>query len=582
MIAYRAPVDDYMFIFGRVLNLPDHPAHPLGELGLDDVRALLEGCASVCEKEVRPVNVAADIEGSRLGEHGALTATGIRAAYRALQEGGWIGLQSSVEHGGSGLPNVVGKAVHEMRSSASMAVAGFAELTEAVVLALAGFGTEEQKRVYLPKLSTGQWTGSMHLTEPQAGSDIGLIRTKATRQDDGSYRITGSKIFITDAEHDLTDNVVNLVLARVEGAPAGTRGLSLFLVPRFLPDRDGLPGRRNGLGYTALEHKMGLHGSVTGTIVYDFAVGFLVGVESQGLDPLFTMVNDTRLGVGLQALAAAEAAYQAALSYAHERRQGRLPGGGRDGPVPIVAHADVCRMLLQIAGFVEGGRVLSSWIALQMDIAASGDGDAAATVALMTPLVKAFFTDEGFAAVDLALQVHGGHGYIVDTGVEQLLRDVRVTRIYEGANGIVADDFATRRIVADGGATLMRLMEQISADLDACSAGAAADLAEPLRRSLADLRSATGALLDLVAGAPHHVGAVATTYLRLAGLCMLGWAWFRLLTALDSSGDAPGLDEQARNWKRTAGRFFIHWTLPETQLLASRISIPASYLDLFD
>lgn len=581
MIAYRAPVDDYLFIFEAVLNLPRHPARPLGELGMDDVRALLEGAAAVCEKELRPVNVAADIEGSRLGDQGALTATGIRAAYRALMDGGWIGLQSRVEHGGSGMPNVIGQAVHEMRSSASMAVAGFAELTEAVALALAEFGTDEQKLIYLPKLSTGQWTGSMHLTEPQAGSDIGLIRTKAIRQGDGSYRIAGSKIFITDAEHDLTENVVNLVLARVEGAPAGTRGLSLFLVPRFLPDGDGLPGRRNALSYTGLEHKMGLHGSVTGTMVYDGAVGFLVGVENQGLAPLFAMVNDTRLGVGLQALGAAEAAYQAAFSYAHDRRQGRLPASGRDGPVPIIAHADVRRMLLQIAGFVEGGRVLSSWVALQMDMAARGDGDAAAAVALMTPLVKVFFTDEGFAAVDLALQIHGGHGYIVDTGVEQFLRDVRVTRLYEGANGIVADDFATRRVVADGGETLLRLVERISGDLDAHCAETTSDMAEPLRRSLADLRSATAALLDMAARSPRHVGAVATAYLRLAGLCMLGWAWFRLVAALDSPCDGIGLDEQGRRWKRAAGRFFIHWALPETQLLASRVST-ASCLDLFD
>jgi len=581
MIAYRAPVDDYMFIFRSVLDLSAHPARPLGELGLDDVRALLEGCAAVCENEVRPVNATADREGSRLGDQGALTATGVATAYRALVDGGWIGLQSGGEHGGPGIPNIVGKAIHEMRSSASMAVAGFAELTEAVALALAAFGTGEQKSIYLPKLSTGRWTGSMHLTEPQAGSDIGLIRTKATRREDGSYRIAGSKIFITDAEHDLTENVVNLVLARIEGAPAGTRGLSLFLVPRFLPDGQGLPGVRNDLRYTNLEHKMGLHGSVTGTMVYDGAVGFLVGAENQGLAPLFTMVNDTRLGVGLQALAAAEAVYQAAFSYARERRQGRIPGGGGDGPVPIAAHADVRRMLLQIAGFVEGGRVLASWVALQMDLAAGGDGDAAATVALMTPLVKAFFTDEGFAAVDLGLQIHGGHGYIVDTGVEQFLRDIRVTRIYEGANGIVADDFAMRRVVVDGGSTLMRLVERISAELGEFRS-AQPDLIESLCSSLEDLRAATHSLLDLAASRPRRVGLVANPYLRLAGLCLLGWAWIRQIAALDQTGEPIGLGEEARDWKRVAGRFFMLWTLPETRLLAARVSVAGLSLDAFD
>lgn len=589
MIPYRAPVDDYMFIFEHVLKLHRHPARPLGELTLEDVRAVLAAAGAVCEKEVRPANEAADREGSRLTEEGAVTAMGIRRAYRALLDGGWIGLQSGSDHGGAAMPNLIGKAVHEFRSAASMAVAGFAELTEAVVVAVSRFGTPEQKETYLPRLATGHWAGSMHLTEPQAGSDIGLIRTKAVRVADGSYRLTGSKIFISDAEQDLTENVVNLVLARVEGAPQGTRGLSLFIVPRFLPDGQGRPGRRNALRYTGLEDKMGLHGSVTGTMVYEEATGFLVGEENRGLAPLFAMVNETRFGVGLQGLAAASAAHQTALAYARERRQGRPAsprGAAGQGPAPIAAHADVRRMLLKMAGFVQGGRALAAWVALQMDLAERGDGQALAVCNLMTPLIKAFFTDEGFAAADLALQVHGGHGYIRETGVEQFVRDVRVTRIYEGANGIIADDLARRKVCADGGVALATLLDSIEQDIASIAAAglrglAGDDLAARVSPAFRDLRTATAALLRLSERSPHHLGAVASDYLRLFGLCMLGWTWLRIVAAAEAA-DGAGLDGAALRDMQRTGRFYLYWELAETPMLASRLATPEPGFACFD
>ncbi|MCO5090901.1 acyl-CoA dehydrogenase [Bosea sp. (in: a-proteobacteria)] len=567
-----------MFIFEHLLELDRHPGKPLGELSLDDVRALLEGAASVCENELRPVNLSADRIGSQLTGAGAVTAPGLKQAYGALRDGGWIGLQSDPAFGGPGMPNVIAKAVHEMRAAASMAVAGFAELTEAVCLALERFGTDAQKAVYLPHLASGAWGGAMHLTEPQAGSDIGLIRARAVRAEDGSYRLSGSKIFISNAEQDLTENVVNLVLARIDGARPGVKGLSLFLVPRFLPDEAGGPGARNGLRYISLEHKMGLHGSVTGTIVYEDAVGFLVGNENEGLKPLFTMVNETRLGVGLQGLAAAAAASQAAIAYAHERRQGKAPGSMGDGPDALIAHADVRRMVLTMSSFVEGGRALAAWVALQMDLAGKGDAKAARAVNLMTPLIKAFFTDEGFATADLALQLHGGHGYIRETGVEQFLRDVRVTRLYEGANGIIAFDLSRRKVIADDGEAIAEVIATMRGDL-ARAGLAGIDAAQYLSAALDDLDAATRALLRLSTGAPHRIGAVAVDYLRLFGLCALGWIWLKTLAAIQGDCGLPA-EETARKQARAA--FYLRWQLTETATLARRVAMPAEDFSFLD
>ena len=423
-------------------------------------RAILGEAARLAEDVLAPLNRTGDVEGCVRREDGSVaTPAGFRAAYRTYAEGGWIGLAADPAHGGQGLPYVLAAIVNEFVTSANMAFGMYPGLTQGAIAALTLHGNEEQKRIYLPKLVSGEWSGTMNLTEPQAGTDLGLIRTRATPQPDGSYAITGGKIFISSGEHDLTENIVHLVLARIEGAPEGTKGVSLFVVPKFIPDAGGKPGKRNAVSCGAIERKMGIHGNATCVMNYEAATGWLVGERDKGLRAMFTMMNEARLGVGIQGLALSEVAWQNAAAYARDRRQGRALTGAKDkagSADPILVHPDIRRTLLVIKGFNIAARALVIATALDADIADRSPDPAERQAAddrlgLLTPVIKGVLTDRGFDNTVAAQQVFGGAGYIAETGMEQFVSDARITMIYEGTNGVQGLDLVGRKLPKDGG-----------------------------------------------------------------------------------------------------------------------------------
>ena len=455
MATYTAPLADMRFVLNDLLGeeqIGDLPG--ADEVTPDLVDAILEEAAKVCEGLLFPLNRSGDEEGCHFENGVVRTPEGFKEAYRTFTEGGWTSLACDTEHGGQGLPETINTLVEEMICSANLSFGIYPGLSRGVYLALKAFGSEALKETYLPRLADGTWSGTMCLTESQCGTDLGLLNTRATPGDDGAYTITGTKIFISAGEHDLTENIIHLVLARTPDAPEGTRGISLFLVPKVSVAGDGSLGPANGVACGSIEHKMGIHGSSTCVINFDDATGFLVGDLNKGMRAMFVMMNTARLAVGIQGLGLAEAAYQGAAAYARERLQGRSLGGPKcpDKPAdPIIVHPDVRRMLLTMRAYVEGARALGAWVSLHMDVAARhADADrrrqSQDLVELLTPVVKALFTDIGFEAGNLAMQVFGGHGYIREHGIEQYVRDARITQIYEGTNGIQALDLVGRKL----------------------------------------------------------------------------------------------------------------------------------------
>ncbi|SLN75488.1 acyl-CoA dehydrogenase [Oceanibacterium hippocampi] len=588
MPEYKAPIADIRFVLEEYLEVSRYAAlQGFDGLDADDIAALLEGAARICEGVAQPLNRVGDEVGCRFRDGEVTTPPGFREAYRAFAEGGWIGLALDSRYGGKGLPGVLSEAVYEVLSGANMAFSGYIELSEAVFTAIHAAGSEEQKRLYLGKLSGGEWTGAMHLTEPQAGSDLRLVRTRAEPQADGTYRITGSKTFITNAEHDLAPNIVNLVLARISGAPDGGGGLSLFIVPKYLPDENDEPGERNAVRCLSIEHKMGLRAAPTGVIAYDGATGFLVGEPNRGLAAMFVMVNDARLGVALQGLSIAEAAYQNAAAYAKERLQGRpvagVPGGNRDA-VPIVDHPDVRRMLLVMRSFTEGARALGLWVALQIDLSkrAADPAERARAdrlVALLTPVIKAHFTDGGFEVADLAIQCFGGYGYIRETGIEQFLRDVRITRIYEGTNGIQALDLVRRKLTLDDGAALAEFLALVADDIAAARAIPALESeAAAVARALSDAQEAADWMRGRLPEGLLDPAGGATDFLRLFGLLAMGWTWLRVLVITERRSARRPEGDRTMRAKQMTGRFYILRMLPETDMLKRRATMGAADL----
>ncbi len=546
----------------------------------------LEGAARICEGVAQPLNQSGDLEGCRWDKGEVTTPKGFKEAYARFAQGGWIGLAFNPAYGGKGLPGVLAEIFAEMLAAANMAFSGYIELSEAVFSALHAHGTDEQKRLYLPKLASGAWTGAMHLTEEHAGSDLRLIRTRALPQADGSYRLHGTKSFITNAEHDLAENIVNLVLARIPGSPGGSGGTSLFLVPKFLVDADGKPGERNALECASLEHKMGLRAAPTGVINYNGAHGWLVGEANQGLRAMFTMVNDARLGVALQGLSQAEVASQNATHYSRERRQGRalVPVQGGDDPVAIVAHPDVRRMLLTMRSFTEAARGLGLWVALQIDLAArhpesAERARAGRLVALMTPVIKAHFTDWGSEVTNLALQCFGGYGYINDTGVEQFVRDVRITQIYEGTNGIQALDLVRRKLTQGDGAGVREFLDLVAQSIAAAEVDAAiAPMAHALRKALHALEEATAWMQKRAGAEVVDAAGGASDYLRLFGLVSLGWVWLEY-AQIASHAVSKGAGARAfYEHKLSVGRFYMRRILPEASVLLERATLGAADL----
>jgi alkylation response protein AidB-like acyl-CoA dehydrogenase len=574
MTVYTAPLEEMRFVLYDLLGadkvLPELPGHE--EHGRELIDAVLEEAARFCEEQLLPLNRSGDEEGCRYENGVVRTPKGFRQAYDLFAEGGWTGLACAPEHGGQALPKTVNLLVEEMICSTNPSFGTYPALSYGAYSAIKLHASEELKQRYLPRMTDGSWSGTMCLTEPHCGTDLGLIRTRAEPQGDGTYAITGTKIFISAGEHDLTRNIIHLVLARLPDAPAGTRGISLFLVPKFLPKPDGSEGPRNGVACGGIEHKMGIKASATCVMNFDGAKGWLVGQPNKGMRAMFTMMNAARLGVGIQGLGVAETAYQSARAYARERLQGRALSGAAapDKPAdPIIVHPDVRRLLLTIKANTEAARALALWVGLALDVSerhpdAQMRAEADDLVQLMTPIVKATLTDLGFSAANQGMQVFGGHGYIREWGMEQLVRDVRITQIYEGTNGIQALDLVGRKLPSGTGRLLRRFFHPAMEFVEAHQADPQlAELVLPFAKALGRLQQATAWLAQAGLKDPTEGGAAASDYLRLFALTALAFMWVRMAkAALARPGDA----EFARTKLATA-RFYMAKVLPETGAL---------------
>jgi acyl-CoA dehydrogenase len=588
MPTYKAPVSDTVFLLNDVFDYTKYANSPgFSDAPIDVVETVLNQGAKFVEEVVQPLNRIGDIEGCKRHDDGSVTtAKGFKQAYRTLVEGGWVGLAGDPNFGGQGLPPFLAVLISEYANSANVAFWMYPGLTNGAVAALTVHGGDDLKSRYLPKMTTGEWTGTMCLTEPHCGTDLGLIKTRALPSADGSYAITGQKIFISAGEHDLTDNIVHLVLARIEGAPAGVKGISLFLVPKFLPDADGKPGARNGVMCGSIEHKMGIHGNATAVLNFDEAKGWLVGEPHRGLPAMFVMMNGARLGVAVQGLGISEVAYQNAAAYAKERRQGRSLKGPAEPDKPadlLLVHPDVRRMLLEVRAFNEAARALLIWTALAQDEARHApDAKARQTaddrLSLLTPVLKGVFTDYGFANAVKAQQVLGGHGYIAEWGMEQFVRDARIAMIYEGANGVQALDLVGRKLAKDGGRAVMAFFGEVNGFLAANKDDAAlAPYLGGLKSSLGHLQQATMWLSANGLKNPDDAGAGSYDYMHLMGLTALGYMWARIVKAVlarqAQSEGTPALDS-----KLTLAKFFNERMLPETAAHLARLSAGAATL----
>ncbi|MCD1266641.1 acyl-CoA dehydrogenase [Shinella sumterensis] len=587
MPIYKAPVNDTLFILNDVLSLERYNNLPgFADATGDMVEAIAGEAAKLAEEVLFPVNLSGDQEGCKRADDATVTTPkGFRQAYDLYRQGGWIGLAVPEEFGGQGLPYVLHTAVGEYMSSANMALTMYPGLTQGAIAAILVHGSDEQKAAYLPKMVEGTWTGTMNLTEPHCGTDLGLLRTKAVPQPDGSYRISGQKIFISAGEHDMSENIVHLVLARIEGAPEGTKGISLFIVPKFILKDDGTPGERNGVTCGAIEHKMGIHGNATCVMNYDEATGFLIGTENKGLNAMFVMMNEARLGVGLQGLSIAEIAYQNAAQYARERLQGRSLSGAKnpDGKAdPLIVHPDIRRTLMTIKAWTEGGRAFTLWTALKSDIAHRSADEAERQAAddilgLMTPILKGVLTDKGFDHAVMAQQVFGGHGYIEEHGMSQYVRDARIAMIYEGANGIQALDLVGRKLGMNGGRAVMALFKEIG---DFCEENRSDEKLAPftkgLKKGLNDLQASTMWFMQNAMAKPDNAGAGSTDYMHLFGLVVIGYMWAKIAKAAEAglAGGAGEREDFLKN-KLVTAKFFMERLMPETALRKTRIEAGA-------
>jgi alkylation response protein AidB-like acyl-CoA dehydrogenase len=574
MAQYTPPLRDMQFVMHEVLGVVDELKRlpPHAEIDADTINAVLEEGGKFAAQVTAPLNAVGDAEGCTLDRatHEVRTPKGFKQAYRQYIDGGWPALSIDPQYGGQGLPHVVNQCFYEMLNAANQAWTMYPGLSHGAYELLHAHGTDEQKKTYLPKLTSGEWTGTMCLTEPHCGTDLGLLRTKAEPQPDGSHLITGNKIFISAGEHDMADNIVHLVLARLPDAPAGSKGISLFVVPKFLVNADGAPGERNPIFCTGLEHKMGIHGNATAQIALEGARGWLVGEPHKGLAAMFVMMNAARLGVGMQSLGLTEAAYQQAAAYAKERLQMRSLSGPKapDKPAdPIIVHPDVRKMLLTARAYAEGGRALAVWTTLQIDKElATDDADerkqAADFVALVTPIVKAFFTDNAWIATSACLQVFGGHGYIKETGIEQFVRDARINMIYEGTNTIQSLDLLGRKVLGDNGAKLKQFGKLVQ---DFIEQEGTNEAMQEFVNPLADLgEKVTKLTMELgmkAMGNADEVGAAAVDYLRVCGHLVFAYFWARMAKVALAKVDSGDPFYKA---KLATARFYFAKLLPET------------------
>ncbi|GJE15053.1 MULTISPECIES: acyl-CoA dehydrogenase C-terminal domain-containing protein [Methylobacterium] len=581
MQTYKAPLRDMRFVLHELHADPEAPVLPgLEDFTPDVADAILEEAAKFCTERLLPLNASGDAEGCHFENGAVRTPKGFPEAYRAFREGGWTAMGADPAYGGQGLPAGINKLVEEMICSTNLSFGLYPGLSHGAYRALADHASEDLKAAYLPKLVDGTWSGTMCLTEAHCGTDLGLLRTRAVPQEDGSFKVTGSKIFISAGDHDLTENIIHLVLARLPDAPKGVKGISLFLVPKFLPRADGAPGERNGVTCSALEHKMGIKASATCQMSFDDATGWLVGEPHKGMRAMFTMMNSERLSVGIQGLGAGEAAYQGAVAYARERLQGRsLVGTKRpDLPAdPIIAHPDVRRMLMTIRAYNEGCRALGAWVARSLDALERHPDPAERRraedfAALMTPVVKALFTDLGFEAASIGLQVYGGHGFIRDHGMEQYVRDARISMIYEGTNGVQALDLVGRKLPAHAGRLLRSFFHPVLAFLDAAiEDDDLSPLAEPLAKAFGALQLATAHIARRGLKDPEEAGAAATEYLRLFGLVALGTMWLRAAKIAQAALRAGTDERDFYEAKLVTARFYMERILPQVAGLLTAV-----------
>jgi alkylation response protein AidB-like acyl-CoA dehydrogenase len=587
MPTYKAPVDDVQFLLNDVFHMERYGNLPgFSDVSPDTLAAILEEAAKLAEEVVQPLNRVGDIEGCKRRDDGSVTTpTGFKEGYRQYAEGGWMGISVPTEYGGQGLPGTLTVMINEILCGAGIAFSMYPGLTQGAIAALLHHGTAEQKAFYLPRMTSGEWTGTMNLTEPHCGTDLGLCRTKAEKQPDGSYTITGTKIFISAGEHDLSENIIHLVLARIEGAPAGIKGLSLFIVPKINVNTDGSLGTRNGVMCGSIEHKMGIHGNSTCVMNYDGATGFLIGEENRGINAMFTMMNEARLGVAVQGLAVSEVAYQNAVIYAKERLQGRSISGAKapDKPAdPIIVHPDVRRMLMSIKSLNEAARALVLWTALKADVAHRSDDEKARQAAddhmgLLTPVLKGVLTDNGLSNSVMAQQIFGGHGYIAEHGMEQFVRDARITMIYEGANGIQALDLVGRKLGRDGGRAITAFFGEVSAFVKEHAADEAMKpYVAPLGEALATLQQATMWFMQNAMKKPDNAGAGSTDYMHLFGLVAMAYMWAQMAKAAQEKlkSGANGSEERMKA-KLVTGKFFMERMLPECATHLKRIQTGA-------
>ncbi|MFZ0101576.1 MAG: acyl-CoA dehydrogenase C-terminal domain-containing protein [Pseudolabrys sp.] len=584
MPIYKAPVDDALFLLNDVFHLDHYGNLPgFSDASPDVVEAVLREAAKFSEEVLTPLNRVGDKEGCKRAPDGSVaTPQGFKDAYNQIVEGGWTGISVPSEFGGQGLPATLTEIVNEFFCSANMAFAMYPGLTQGAIAALLVHASAELKTKYLPKMVEGVWTGTMNLTEPHCGTDLGLLRSKAVKQPDGSYKISGTKIFISAGEHDLSENIIHLVLARIEGAPAGTKGISLFVVPKILVKDDGSLGSRNAVSCGSIEEKMGIHGNSTCVMNYDGAIGWLIGEENRGLNAMFTMMNEARLGVGVQGLALSEVAYQNAAAYAKERLQGRSISGVKfpdKAADPIIVHPDVRRALMSIRAFNEAGRALVMWTALKSDVAHRSDDEkerqsADDHMGLLTPVIKGVLTDGGFANAVMAQQIFGGHGYIAEHGMEQFVRDARIAQIYEGANGIQALDLVGRKLGKDGGRAIMAFFNEVQTYLkERANSDEMNVYVKPLGQSLAHLQEASMWFMQNAMAKPDNAGAGSYDYMHLFGLVALGYMWCRIAEAVLAKGNASA---QRMTAKLVTARFFMERMLPETATRLARIQAGAA------
>ena len=588
MPSYTAPTKDLQFVLHDLLNVSQSDIPGYSDLEADFTSAVLEEAGKITSEVLAPLNVVGDKEGCSLDNGVVRVPTGFQEAFDQVREGGWTGLDMPEEFGGQGLPYVMGTAVGEMFSASNQAFTMYQGLTHGAASAILAHGTDQQKETYLPNMVSCEWTGTMNLTEPHCGTDLGLMRTKAEPQDDGSFKISGQKIFISAGEHEMASNIIHLVLAKIPGGPEGIKGVSLFIVPKFIVNEDGSLGARNGVSCGALEEKMGIHGNSTCVMNYDEATGYLLGTEHKGMRAMFTMMNEARLGVGMQGMAQAEAAYQNALIYAKDRLQGRDVTGVKnpEGPAdPLIVHPDIRRNLMDQKSFVEGGRAFLLWGAMMIDKAhRNGDKDADGLISLLTPVIKGFLTDEGYDMTVQAQQVYGGHGYIEEWGMSQFTRDARIAMIYEGANGVQALDLVGRKLAQDGGKHVMAFFDLVKTFIkdNAENEALKADFLEPLKAASKDLQAAGMFFMQNGMKNPNAALSGSYDFMHLFGHVCLGLMWAQMAKAAQEALDGGASDKAFYETKLATGRYYMARRLPATAMHLARINTGADTVMALD